>query len=132
MGPLLLGLGVTAQACVSSLGCSSTATSTLFAFLGFAFTAGCNSREVSRNRSIPNRCHFHKSEKFNYFSGTRVHQRHSARLLLNAKRTFLLAVRRLLKILKRIGAAGSLLVVFHQSGLNFLPAHFQFCIPVVA
>ena len=102
LGPLLLGLGVTAQAWVSSFGCSSTATSTLFIFLGFSFTAAAATPgKVSRNRRILNKRRFHKSEKLNDFSGTRVHHWHSARLLLEAKLTFLLAARCLLRVLTK-------------------------------
>ena len=37
---------------------------------------------MSRNHGILNKRHFHKGEKVNNLSGTRVHHRHGARLLL--------------------------------------------------
>ena len=97
-GPLLFGLSTTAQTCGSSFGCSSTTTSALLAFLGFAFTAAA-ATPGTRNCGVLSQWHFHKSEKFNNLRGTWIHHRHSARLLLLF--TILLAATCLLNILTK-------------------------------
>ena len=61
LGPLLLGLGVTVQACVSSFGCSSGQPQPYSPFWALSSQL---QQQMPLNRSLLHQNHFHKVEHF--------------------------------------------------------------------
>ena len=74
----------------------------LVCFVRFcSHSCSCNSREAARNRRILNKRRFHKSDKLNNFSGTKVHHWHGTRLLLEGKAHLLISRKMLTKNLDK-------------------------------